>query len=294
MRFAGLIAFAAGRILSIVAMILGPRLYGAILFGVGRIAGAIAFNLLSAVGAVTAAFAGMPLIIVASLLTLVVVVAYWLNRVVTERRQDIIDTWATDWDNISKTISGIWEMGVGILTLNGPLMLEGMTKLFKSINSTFRDLENQWSILTTGKTLDERDQIEADKSRADALTARGYSYVVDSDGNERLERNNWAAANYRGHIPAAFGGLLSALSSESRNMPRGAGLAIANTSEAILQPEQLKRLVFGSVAAGAAGMGATFAPQIVIQGGGDPQQTAELVMREMERMFGEFTRGQLA
>jgi hypothetical protein len=294
MRFAWLLAFAAGRMLGVVAAILGPRLYGAILFGVGRIAGAIAFNLLSAVGAVTAAFAGLPVIIIASLLTLVVVVGYWLNRVVTERRQELIDTWAADWDNISKTISGVWQIGIGIVTLNGPLMFEGMTKLFKSINSTFRDMQNQWSILTTGKTQDERDQIEADKRRADALTARGYSYVVDSDGNERLERNNWAAAKYRGHIPAAFGGLLSALSSESRNMPRGAGLAIANTSEAILRPEQLKNLVFGSVAAGAAGMGATFAPQIVINGGGDPQQTAELVMREMERMFGEFTRGQLA
>jgi len=294
MRFAWLLAFAAGRMLGVVAMILGPRLYGAILFGVGRIAGAIAFNLLSAVGAVTAAFAGMPLIIVASLLTLVVVVAYWLNRVVTERRQEIIDTWGKSWENIKNAFTGTWDIALGIVMSNGPVLAEGLTALFNSINAVFRDLQNQWSILTTGKTQDERDQIEADKRRADALTARGYSYVVDSDGNERLERNNWAAAKYKGHIPAAFGGLLSALSSESRNMPRGAGLAIANTSEAILQPEQLKRLVFGSVAAGAAGMGATFAPQIVIQGGGDPQQTAELVMREMERMFGEFTRGQLA
>ena len=229
------------------------------------------------------------------LLAAVVLVGVGLFKIISEHRQEIIDRWNKTWDNIKKALSGAWDAAAGVVTNNAALISQGLSKLFNSINSAIRDFQNQWSVLTTGKTQDERDQIEADKKRADALAAKGYSYVVDSDGNERLERNKWTpASKYMGHIPAAFGGLLSALSSESRNMPRGAGLAIANTSEAILQPEQLKRLVFGSVAAGAAGMGATFAPQIVINGGGDPQQTAELVMREMERMFGEFTRGQLA
>ena len=229
------------------------------------------------------------------LLAAVVLVGVGLFKIISEHRQEIIDRWNKTWDNIKKALSGAWDAAAGVVTNNAALISQGLSKLFNSINSAIRDFQNQWSVLTTGKTQDERDQIEADKKRADALAAKGYSYVVDSDGNERLERNKWTPeVKHRGHIPAAFGGLLSALSSESRNMPRGAGIAIANTSEAILQPEQLKRLVFGSVAAGAAGMGATFAPQIVINGGGDPQQTAELVMREMERMFGEFTRGQLA
>jgi hypothetical protein len=224
-----------------------------------------------------------------------------LFKTITTYRLDILNDFDQKMKMIQQIFSGIGDVAAGIVTLNKEKILSGLAKMFDGINKLFRDVQNKLSILTTGKTQDELDQIAADKKRADALTARGYSYVVDSDGNERLERNRWTpdelaqpAVNYMGHIPSAFGGLLSALSSESRNMPRGAGLAIANTSEAILQPEQLKRLVFGSVAAGAAGMGATFAPQIVIQGGGDPQQTAELVMREMERMFGEFTRGQLA
>ena len=222
-----------------------------------------------------------------------------LFKTITTYRLDILNDFDQKMKMIQQIFSGIGDVAAGIVTLNKEKILAGLAKMFDGINKLFRDVQNKLSILTTGKTQDELDQIAADKKRADALTAKGYSYVVDSDGNERLERNKWtpdglAQSKYMGHIPAAFGGLLSALSSESRNMPRGAGIAIANTSEAILQPEQLKRLVFGSVAAGAAGMGATFAPQIVINGGGDPQQTAELVMREMERMFGEFTRGQLA
>ena len=226
-------------------------------------------------------------------------IGFLLFRTITTYRMDIINDFEQKLKMFQQVFSGIGELATGIVTLNKDKILSGIGKMFDGINKLFRDVQNKLSILTTGKTQDELDQIAADKKRADALTAKGYSYVVDSDGNERLERNKWtpdglAQSKYMGHIPAAFGGLLSALSSESRNMPRGAGLAIANTSEAILRPEQLKNLVFGSVAAGAAGMGATFAPQIVINGGGDPQQTAELVMREMERMFGEFTRGQLA
>jgi hypothetical protein len=61
-----------------------------------------------------------------------------------------------------------------------------------------------------------------------------------------------ASAKFGGHIPtvAASGGLFDAIFSELRNMPSGASLAIANTSEAILTPRQLNNLVSGSAAAG--------------------------------------------
>jgi hypothetical protein len=98
---------------------------------------------------------------------------------------------------------------------------------------------------------------------------------------------------YMGHIPTAANGLFAAAAMEARNMPSGAGLAIANTSEAILRPDQLRNLVNGSVAAGAQG-GMTFSPTINIQGGGDAESNAREMLRYLQIFFDEHMQGQMA
>jgi hypothetical protein len=99
---------------------------------------------------------------------------------------------------------------------------------------------------------------------------------------------------YMGHIPTAANGLFAAAAMEARNMPSGAGLAIANTSEAILRPDQLRNLVNGSVAAGASGGGMVFSPTININGGGDAESIARETLRYLQIFFDEHMQGQLA
>jgi hypothetical protein len=98
---------------------------------------------------------------------------------------------------------------------------------------------------------------------------------------------------YMGHIPTAANGLFAAAAMEARNMPSGAGLAIANTSEAILRPDQLRNLVNGAVATGAQG-GMVFSPTINIQGGGDAESIARETLRYLQIFFDEHMQGQMA
>jgi hypothetical protein len=98
---------------------------------------------------------------------------------------------------------------------------------------------------------------------------------------------------YMGHIPTAANGLFAAAAMEARNMPSGAGLAFANTSEAILRPEQLRNLVNGSVAAGAQGA-TTFSPTIHIHGGGDAESNAREMLHYLEIFFDQHIQAQMA
>jgi hypothetical protein len=238
---------------------------------------------------ILAATGAASLVTVGWVVAAITLIGYSLYGTISSRWEECVSSFSQTFDRIKDALIGIWEVGLGIVTLNSPLLFDGLTKLFKSVTDLFHDLQNKISILTTGETLEGRAAREQDFVRQSQLAQQGYVYETDGNGNTSLVKSK-----YMGHIPAAFGGLMTALSTEARNMPRGASLAVANTSEAILQPEQLRRLVFGSAAAGAAGAGMTFAPQITVNGSSDPKQTAEMVMTAMEQMFGEFTRGQLA
>jgi hypothetical protein len=240
---------------------------------------------------IAVATGGLPLAIVGSLVLAFGLVAWSLYRTITTRWDDVVSHFGRLFDKIKTVMSNTWDLAVGIVTLNGPLIFSSLTKLFSGVKQVFDDLANKWSVLTTGKSIAENQVIEQDLAMRQQQAARGNRFETGPDGITRFPAGT---AKYMGHIPTAFGGLLSALNSETRNMPRGAGLAIANTSEAILRPEQLKNLVFGSVSAGAAQGNMTFAPNITVSGSSDPRQTAEMVMQAMEQMFGEFTRGQLA
>lgn len=100
-------------------------------------------------------------------------------------------------------------------------------------------------------------------------------------------------ASYQGYIPNAASGFLGALSSEMRGMPTGASPIVANTSEAILTPRMLTNLVKGSVAMGSSG--GTFAPQVVVNaGGGNPEEIAQEVLRQIEILYRQYTQGALA
>jgi hypothetical protein len=103
---------------------------------------------------------------------------------------------------------------------------------------------------------------------------------------------------YAGNIPNAADGLFSSLSAEMARMPAGATPVIANSSEAILTPSQLRNLVNGSASAGAARSGGgntiNISPTFTINGASDPETTARQVMRYMEILLEEHMQGAIA
>ncbi|MBH8566713.1 hypothetical protein I8748_31955 [Nostoc sp. CENA67] len=99
---------------------------------------------------------------------------------------------------------------------------------------------------------------------------------------------------YKGHIPTASDGLLGALATESRNMPSGASPVIANSSEFILTPAQMQRLMQGSAAVGASAKSTVLAPVINVYGVNDPVAIARLALEQLEIMYAAQVQGQLA
>ncbi|MDM9583100.1 hypothetical protein [Nostoc sp. GT001] len=99
---------------------------------------------------------------------------------------------------------------------------------------------------------------------------------------------------YKGHIPTASGGLLGAFATESRNMPSGASPVVANSSEFILTPAQMGRLMQGSAAVGSSAKSTVFSPVINVYGVNDPVAIARLALEQLEIMYAQQQEGQLA
>ncbi|MCC5644795.1 hypothetical protein LC607_17985 [Nostoc sp. CHAB 5824] len=99
---------------------------------------------------------------------------------------------------------------------------------------------------------------------------------------------------YKGHIPTASGGLLGAFAAESRNMPSGASPVVANSSEFILTPAQMGRLMQGSAAVGSSTKSTVFSPVINVYGVNDPVAIARLALEQLEIMYAQQQQGQLA
>lgn len=97
-----------------------------------------------------------------------------------------------------------------------------------------------------------------------------------------------------GVIPSNFanglnvGGLFSAISAESRAMPAGAGIAIANTSETILNRSQQSDLV--AAMSRARSSGGVFAPQITVNPspGMDERSLASMVLAELDARWKQY------
>lgn len=91
-----------------------------------------------------------------------------------------------------------------------------------------------------------------------------------------------------GLIPGGMGGLLGAAMREARAMPAGAQLAMANTSEMILNRRQQGRL------AGAGG--GSFSPNIVVNAspGMDTEGLANMVMQRINEAFHQYEQGFLS
>lgn len=107
-----------------------------------------------------------------------------------------------------------------------------------------------------------------------------------------------SGAKYNGQIPNAadgfLGGLMQAAAAESRAMPSGSGLVVGNTSEFILRPDQMKRLMQGAASVGTSSTQINFSPTFNIQGASDPRALAQMALNELDAMLQDYVVGQLA
>jgi hypothetical protein len=113
--------------------------------------------------------------------------------------------------------------------------------------------------------------------------------LVNGAANQVMGANLW-----RGRIPTAANGMLGALATESSQMPSGAFPVIANSSEFILTPAQMGRMMRGSATVGAQSRGnVTISPVFNISGN-DAKAIASIVLAEIELLFNQYQDGVLA
>ena len=104
-----------------------------------------------------------------------------------------------------------------------------------------------------------------------------------------------AGSRYEGYVPNAangwIGGILRAAIREGANMPSGAGVMVANTSEAVLTSRQQANLARSL--AGRSSGGLSIGNLNVSSMASDPKAVAREVMNEISRQFASFEQNQL-
>lgn len=185
--------------------------------------------------------------------------------------------------NIGQMFMGMGQLIAGILTLNTTMIVDGI----KSIGSGLMELVNKArdaiAVVTGGTT----------SGQASANTA-----MATAEARYQAALAKKTGSNFAGFLPnTGIGGLLSAVLRESSNMPSGADVTIANSSEAILtagQQSTLAGAIGGGRSNGGAG-GGTFAPTINVYGsqGQDVSQLASQVMALIQERFNDYSAGML-
>ena len=266
------VVFVVGQIGSFLAN-LDPQVYAAIAFGLLAVAAitAIAGFAATLVVGFLAATVGLPGL-------LVVAAGFAIGALA----KAIIDNWgeiqailSEMFGSLAAAFQGSIDLAIGIATGDGAKIQQALRELFTGVTSWLTQAQDTWAELTGGKT--------SGQDQADDVEQRSM---------EKLYAAQNAQERWRGQIPTAAGGFLPAINSEIRNMPANASPVIANSSEFILRPEQMSRLMQGAASVG--GGSGTFAPQITIQGITDPEGVAKEVLRYLEVFFSEFQAGALA
>lgn len=235
--------------ISVAAIVGGVGLVGligtAITTGAGLIAAAVgfAFSVLAPryVTSFLAATAGIPLILAVAAALSIAALA-----------KSIIDNWAAIVAGVSQFFAPILEAfmaGVnvvaGIIMGDRELIMGSVRQLGQAIRDTIEQVTDQIAFLTGGQTAGQQraeDTAMLAEQRFQAARAANPGSVAIPAPTSPTVPSRTA-----GYIPNAasglnVGGLLSAAIREGQQMPSGAGLAIANTSEAILNQAQQRAL----------------------------------------------------
>lgn len=259
----------------------------AITTAAGLVTAAVSFAASVLAPGVVAAAAGLPIILVAGAALAIAALA-----------KAIIDNWDALWGGIKATldwignvIMGSFKMLAGIFTLNMDLAkdgmsqwLTGMTGLFDWLNARIDDVKAQFGMQTSGQARAEQVAMEAER-RFQAANAADTRVITP------------VPSRSEGYIPNAanglnVGGILQAAIREGQRMPSGAGLAIANTSEAILNQAQ-QRALANRLSASSGGGGMTINSLVVQSAATDAQGIAQDIMRAIADEYRAYQQSKL-
>ncbi len=131
-------------------------------------------------------------------------------------------------------------------------------------------------------------------SSTNAGSVSGFAAVTQAAS----QKIKGATASFSGAIPR-MEGIFGAIANESMNKPAGSSLVVANSSEAVLRPEQLKSIMASSANAGANGVASQGGINlggvtINISGVENPKAIAQQVIAEIEAQLRAHQGGMLA
>jgi hypothetical protein len=148
----------------------------------------------------------------------------------------VIDNWSTIsamagdlFGSIGQALKGAIELALGVVTMNGGLIVSGLSNLFQGVTGWLDKARDTWATLTGGKTSGEQ-RAESSYAAADEWYKSAYQKKFGTMPTDTV------LAKFNGHIPNASGGLLGAAARESAAMPTGSQVVVANDSEYILKP----------------------------------------------------------
>ncbi|MBW4675973.1 MAG: hypothetical protein KME52_18700 [Desmonostoc geniculatum HA4340-LM1] len=220
----------------------------------------------------------------------------------------IADMWNQTLSATTETINTWLSSYLGGWAEVGNFAVSSVQNFFASLGQAIADMWNQLLSTITGAIGNVITQAQSTISAPVSAIGSVVSNPVGTIGDAVVGAGQSAfnlgqniasgTANllgfYKGHIPTASGGLLGAFANESRNMPSGASPVVANSSEFILTPAQMQRMMQGSAVVGASTRNTSFSPVINVYGVNDPVAIARLALEQLEIMYTQQQQGVLA
>ncbi|MBW4443081.1 MAG: hypothetical protein KME10_17945 [Plectolyngbya sp. WJT66-NPBG17] len=255
--------------------------------GLVVIGGTLAIGVIGALGAAiaagVAAITSVPVLVAAG----VALLAIGAVKVVTDNWGLITAIWGNTWtwikDSAVNAFNSVKDWIGGVIN-----------KVITSIGSTFTSfigsVQNSVQRIVESVQTWFQDSVERIKgflanpigTVKGMVTGQAVSNNTAGLNAGQAVSNNAAGLN--------VGSLFSAIARETALMPSGSNLAIANTSETILNRAQQRDLVSLVSATRTRGGGSTFAPQIVVNPapGMNEESLANLVMNRMEQHWNQY------
>lgn len=175
--------------------------------------------------------------------------------------------------NLISIILVPFELFIGIITGNVPLIQSSIQRLFGGIYRAIEQFTDTVSLLTGGQTGGQQRAAQSESLANQKFYATQGQVVAGFK------------PKFNGNFPNAADGLFSALATESARKPRNSNLVIANDSETILNASQAANVASAINSPGNSG----FNPTLIFQGvTGNAEEIADQAIAKLGQMYQQY------
>ncbi|MBD2068920.1 hypothetical protein H6F93_15555 [Leptolyngbya sp. FACHB-671] len=197
-----------------------------------------------------AATAGLPLLLIAAAALVIVGLVLQIKN----HWNEITTIMSEQWANFTAIFREGMELLKAVISGDFTEIQAAVIEFLEAIKTALRNPIDQLYEGVTGQAsaTRQKDMNEVEQRSLDLLNQaqmRAAERNAEATGGDAVA----VVAEWAGGLPrvySAAGGLLSAISQEVRRMPAGSDLAIANTSEFILTPQQMRNMMHGAAEVG--------------------------------------------